>query len=59
MESQEKVWDAIAPEWHEFKTSPSVAATDFINSSKGKVLDFGSGSGRNLLKVEKSKEREI
>ncbi len=58
-ESQEKVWDNIAPEWHEFKTRPSQTATEFINKSKGKILDFGSGSGRNLLEIKKSKDREL
>ena len=57
--NQQKVWNKIAPEWHEFKTTPSEAATEFINNSKGKILDFGSGSGRNLLKSKKSKKREL
>lgn len=57
--NQKQVWDNIAPEWHEFKTTPSEAATQFINNSKGKILDFGSGSGRNLLKLKKSKKREL
>jgi ubiquinone/menaquinone biosynthesis C-methylase UbiE len=56
---QEKVWDNIASEWYEFKTSPSIAATEFLNKSRGKILDFGSGSGRNLLKLKKSKKREL
>ena len=57
--SQKQTWDKIAPEWHEFKTTPSEAATEFINNSKGKILDFGSGSGRNLLKLKKSKKHEL
>ncbi len=56
---QEQVWDNIAEEWHEFKTNPSENATNFIDNSKGKILDFGSGSGRNLLKVKKTKDKEI
>ena len=59
MESQEKVWDEIASEWHEFKLAPSQTATDLINSSFGKILDFGSGSGRNLLKVKNGKDRKF
>jgi len=58
-QSQKKVWDKIAPEWHEFKQSPSEAATEFINNSKGRILDFGSGSGRNLLKLKKSTIRKL
>ena len=59
MKSQQQTWDKIAEEWYEFKTNPSESATEFINNSKGKILDFGSGSGRNLLKIKKSKNREI
>lgn len=56
---QKEVWNNIAEEWHEFKKSPSLAATDFLNNSQGKILDFGSGSGRNLLQLKKSKKKEI
>tara|TARA_Y100000310_G_C20304135_1_gene633172 strand:+ start:65 stop:667 length:603 start_codon:yes stop_codon:yes gene_type:complete len=49
MESQQKVWDNIAPEWHEFKKSPSQSAQEFLKKQKGNALDLGSGSGRNLL----------
>lgn len=56
---QQKVWDKIAPEWHEFKTNPSETATEILNSSEGKIIDFGSGSGRNLLKLKKNKNREL
>ena len=59
MEAQEKVWERIAPEWHEFKTTASEAATEFLKNSKGKILDFGSGSGRNLLKIRSSKKRDL
>ena len=59
MDNQQQVWNNIAPEWHKFKTSPSVAATEFLNKSKGKILDFGSGSGRHLLKLKKSRKREL
>jgi len=59
MESQKEVWNKIAPEWYEFKTVPSDAATEFINESNGKILDFGGGSGRNILKIKKSKNQEI
>ena len=49
MESQSKVWDKIAPEWHEFKTNPSEYAQEFLKKQTGNVLDLGSGSGRNLI----------
>ena len=57
--NQEQVWDNIAQEWHKFKTSPSQCATEFIDNSKGKILDFGSGSGRNLLNIKNTKGKEI
>jgi len=57
--SQEEVWNNIAPEWNKFKTTPSKAATDFLNKSKGNVLDFGSGSGKNLLGIKNSNDKTI
>ena len=59
MESQQKVWEKIAPEWHEFKSSASETATKFLKKTKGKILDFGSGSGRNLLDLRPNKKREF
>lgn len=58
-ENQQKVWDSIAEEWHKFKTTPSAAATEFINQQKGRILDFGSGSGRNLLGVKNFSNKEF
>ncbi len=50
--SQQKLWDSIAPEWHEFKQIPAQHVKDFLKKQKGKVLDLGSGSGRNLQKIK-------
>lgn len=50
-ENQEKVWDRIAPEWHEYKQIPSVSSEEFVKNSKGNLLDLGSGSGRHLQKI--------
>ncbi len=52
---QEKVWDDIAPEWHEYKQKPSENAVEFLKKSYGNVLDLGSGSGRHLTKIKKGK----
>ncbi len=49
MQNQEKVWDEIAPEWHEFKKIPAQTVIRFLESQKGKILDLGSGSGRNVV----------
>jgi len=53
--NQKQIWDKIAPEWHEFKTTPSKKTTKFLKNQTGKILDLGSGSGRNLTKIEKGK----
>jgi ubiquinone/menaquinone biosynthesis C-methylase UbiE len=55
--SQEQVWDAIAPEWDEFKTSkPALHVLEFLKSQKGNILDLGSGSGRHLVKFKEDIE---
>lgn len=55
MENQEKVWDKIAPEWHEHKVIPSVFSKEFLEQAHGNVLDLGSGSGRHLTKIKEGK----
>ena len=52
MNQQQKVWNAIAPEWHEFKKIPSELSKNFLKKCSGKVLDLGSGSGRHLTKIK-------
>src|SRR3990167_4991834 len=52
MESQEKIWNKIAPEWHMFKSVPTEHTTEFLKKTSGKVLDLGSGSGRHLFKIK-------
>jgi ubiquinone/menaquinone biosynthesis C-methylase UbiE len=59
MEDQQEVWDKIAEEWTEFKKNPPIHATEFLNKSQGKTLDFGSGSGRMLLKLKRSENRQL
>jgi ubiquinone/menaquinone biosynthesis C-methylase UbiE len=49
---QKKVWNSIAPEWHEFKTKPAHHVIEFLKKQKGKILDLGSGSGRHLQKIK-------
>lgn len=50
MKTQKTIWDDIAPEWHMYKKLPSTKTIDFLKSQKGKILDLGSGSGRNMIK---------
>lgn len=54
--SQKSIWDAIAPEWYEFKKIPSELSKKFLKKCSGKVLDLGSVSGRHLLKFKKEIE---
>ena len=53
--NQEKVWDAIAEEWDEFKEIPSEFSREFLSECSGKVLDLGSGSGRHLTGIKNGK----
>jgi len=47
---QEEVWDKIARNWKENRTLPIKEAEEFLRNKKGKVLDLGCGSGRNITK---------
>lgn len=53
--NQKQIWNKIAPEWHEYKKLPATSTTEFLKKQKGKILDFGSGSGRNLTKIKNQK----
>ncbi len=52
MESQQKIWEKIAPEWHKYKEIPSKLSQAFLKQQSGKILDLGSGSGRLLTKTK-------
>jgi ubiquinone/menaquinone biosynthesis C-methylase UbiE len=52
MTTQKSVWDAIAPEWFKFKDIPSQENKNFVQKQKGKLLDLGSGAGRNFVKTK-------
>lgn len=49
---QKEVWNGIAAEWHDFRKEPSRHALDFLKNRGGKILDLGSGSGRNLVNLK-------
>jgi len=53
---QERVWDKIAPKWNEVKNTPFPAVKKFLEGKKGKILDLGSGSGRNFPYFPKGSE---
>ncbi len=58
-QSQESVWNSIAPEWHGFKTSPSQHVIEFLENKSGNILDHGSGSGRHLIAFPKNFKGKI
>jgi len=53
--NQKQVWNNIAEEWCEFKKLPAESTIKFLKKQKGNVLDFGSGSGRHLMKIKNGK----
>ncbi len=55
IENQEKLWDAIAEEWDQYKEIPSRLSKEFLEKAEGKVLDLGSGAGRHITKIKKGK----
>jgi len=46
---QEKVWDAVAEKWSEFRNRPVDEVVEFLDKKCGSVLDLGCGSGRNFI----------
>ena len=53
--NQQEIWNKIASEWHKYKIKPAKNTIKFLNSQSGKILDLGSGSGRNLTNIKKGK----
>jgi len=68
--NQQQVWDNIACEWQEYKKFPATSTIKFLKKqtlrtssgvarqkkpSERKILDFGSGSGRHLIKMKNGK----
>ena len=54
--TQQKVWDNIAEQWHNFRQSKFRPVYDFIekyNPKIGKILEIGCGNTRNLIPFAK------
>jgi len=48
--NQKQVWDKIAEPWQNYRFKAVPEVLDFLKNKKGKILDLGCGSGRNLIK---------
>jgi ubiquinone/menaquinone biosynthesis C-methylase UbiE len=53
---QKAVWNKIAEDWNKFRNHPDKAVEFFLKNKKGKILDLGSGSGRNFHAMNKKQE---
>jgi len=51
--NQRQVWDIIAEPWQKFRKKIPSEIEEFLKTKKGKILDLGCGSGRNLIKNKK------
>jgi len=46
---QEKIWDAISKPWKVYVIKKIKIVDEFLKGKKGKVVDFGCGTGRNMF----------
>jgi ubiquinone/menaquinone biosynthesis C-methylase UbiE len=46
--NQQEVWNKIANLWSSYRKNPAAEISNFLADKKGKVLDLGCGSGRNM-----------
>ena len=46
---QENVWDNISIPWAKYVVKKVPAVEEFLKDKKGKVIDIGCGSGRNMI----------
>jgi ubiquinone/menaquinone biosynthesis C-methylase UbiE len=50
--NQEQVWNKIADKWKDYRNKPIQEVAEFLKGKKGKILDIGCGSGRNIFKID-------
>jgi ubiquinone/menaquinone biosynthesis C-methylase UbiE len=49
---QEEVWDSIAIPWGKYVVKKIPIVEEFLKDKKGKIVDIGCGSGRNMIPSE-------
>ena len=47
--NQQQVWDEIAKPWKTYVVKQIPAVKDFLKNKKGKIIDLGCGTGRNMI----------
>lgn len=47
--NQEKVWDDISDTWKDYRTKQIPIVSEFLQDKKGKIIDLGCGTGRNMI----------
>jgi len=47
--NQEKIWDIISAPWKEFREKSLEVVEDFLKGKRGKIIDLGCGTGRNMI----------
>jgi len=47
--NQQEVWNEIASPWSKFRKNTLLEVSEFLSDKKGKILDLGCGSGRNMI----------
>jgi len=47
--NQEEVWNGIVGKWKDFRDKPLRCVNEFLYGKKGKILDLGCGTGRNMV----------
>jgi ubiquinone/menaquinone biosynthesis C-methylase UbiE len=50
--SQEQIWNKIASDWSKFRPNAIFEVKEFLKDKKGRVIDIGCGSGRNMINQE-------